>query len=160
MNCGFEPIVHIIHSDLTKERAWQLEIEYIKIIGRRITNEGPLTNVMPGGNCFPDSNYDYTHRIHPLLGKKRSEETCKAISVGKLGKSQTEEHVKNHANAIRGTHHTEETKQKISKGNKGKQLSQETLDKMKLAQQQRKPVSKETREKMSNSAKNRKNGKN
>ena len=58
---------------------------------------------------------------------------------------------KNNANSPNhlGKKVSEETKAKISKANKGKIRSQEAIEKMKLAQQNRKPVSEETRKKLS-----------
>lgn len=43
-------IVDIVHSDLTSDEACELEIQYIKRIGRRDLGLGPLVNMTNGGD--------------------------------------------------------------------------------------------------------------
>jgi hypothetical protein len=46
---GFEPKIIKVVEDVTNEEALNKEIELIKLIGRYCKEEGPLTNVKPGG---------------------------------------------------------------------------------------------------------------
>lgn len=92
-----EPIIHIVQELDSIEKCWELEKYLIKVIGRKIKNEGPLLNIQPGGNYVKehlhkrklsiDSMFDTVekHRIEQknkidkktLLVKKRSKEIRK-----------------------------------------------------------------------------------
>lgn len=69
-------------------------------------------------------------------------------SLHKKGKPKSEEHKNKLSEAKKGKHLSEEHKKKIGEGNKGKKLSDETKKKLS------KPKSDETKQKMSEAAKN------
>jgi hypothetical protein len=43
------PIVKVLYENLTKDESSRLEIELIRVIGRKISNDGPLYNITIGG---------------------------------------------------------------------------------------------------------------
>jgi hypothetical protein len=85
-------------------------------------------------------------------GRKDSDETRKKKSESALGKRKTEEHKKALSEANLGKKHTEEWKQKQSerfKGRTGAIPDQETRNKMSESAKNRPPVSDATRKKLS-----------
>lgn len=153
LKSGNEPIIRYLNENLILEKAWVLEKQYIAQIGRIIKKEGPLTNIMDGGNCFPESVYDYNVRVHPMLGKKRSDETCLAISRGLKGVKFSEEHNIKISIALKGKTQSQETKDKRNSKLKGRICSEDTILKIKRAARHRKQITVETRNLMSESAK-------
>lgn len=92
---GMEPIVHFHRKNLIKSEAKENEIYLIEKIGRTFDIKGPLTNKTKGGNCFPDSCYDFNVRKHPNLGKKWTEFSKNKLSESRMGMKFTESHRKN-----------------------------------------------------------------
>ncbi|CAI6329894.1 NUMOD3 domain-containing DNA-binding protein [Bacillus subtilis] len=86
--------------------------------------------------------YGRRRDLHPLYGKRHSEETINKISEALSGEN----------NPNYGKHHSEETKRKISEGNKGKVVSEETRRKM---SESKKSLSVEARKNISEAAKKR-----
>ncbi len=106
-------IVDIIETNLTLEKACELEVFYIKKIGRRNLNLGSLVNLTDGGEG--KLNYVITDdaRIKmskAAMGKIVSEETKLKISKATVGSN----------NGYYGKIHSEEIREKISKSKKGK----------------------------------------
>lgn len=68
---GFEPKIIKVVEDVTNEEALNKEIELIKLIGRYCKEEGPLTNVKPGGEDsigYKHTN-DYIEQLHKPVVK-------------------------------------------------------------------------------------------
>ena len=89
---GQHPIIIKVRDGLSENNSFELEIELIKLIGRK-NEKGPLTNIYDGGEGSSKSietrkkisktkkkQYASGEVIHPLLGTKWSEETrCKIM---------------------------------------------------------------------------------
>jgi len=124
-----EPIVEIVHKNLTKGEACTLEVEYIQKYGRKLYDEGGiLVNISEGGSSG-SKGYKYD----------MSQERKDKISKSKKGKSI---HTKKSKNLISkskiGSKISDETKSKISKSHLGKKKSDETKAKMSKAHKGRK----------------------
>lgn len=152
IEAGLKPEVVILDMNIDKKEALELEIRYIKQIGRSICNEGPLTNVMKGGNSFPEYTYDYSLRKHPSKGRRLTDEQKTRISLAQRGRKHSDEQIRKHKDKITGRKHTPETCLKISNSNKGKKNTPETIEKMKNAQSNRSMITEDTRNKMRISA--------
>ena len=72
----------ILHENLSWEEASELEIKYIKQIGRRDLKLGPLVNLTNGGG-------------YGVRGYKHTRKTRKLISGKLLGRTCSPEHIKN-----------------------------------------------------------------
>ena len=96
-----------------------------------------LNLVFEAGNTFNIAKVSKSNR-----GIKRSEETRKKISIAQKGKQRTP--------------HTQETINKIARSNTGKRRTKEQIEKMSIAAKNKKPITDETRIKLSNTSKNRK----
>lgn len=68
----------IIFKELTWDKACELEIKYIKMIGRRSLKQGPLANLTDGGEGTPGCTWN--------LGSKRTQEQKKKISDSLRGR--------------------------------------------------------------------------
>lgn len=144
------PIIILKECDLSEKEAFDLEIKYIKTIGRNSKKEGPLTNIKPGGDGEKQGKIrseEIRKKIskskigvkNPMYGKKVSIETRKKMSNNSnMKKLSIEERQiwgekrsgKNNPNY--GNHLSEESKEKLKKansgensGNYGKKLSEE-----------------------------------
>ncbi len=124
-----EPIVEIVHSNLTKEEACYLEIEYIKQYGRKnVDPKGKLVNISEGGEGGA-KGYKLTpeqieKRVQIQKGKKRSIETKQKQREAKLGTKQSSETRLKRSNARKG-----KTYPKISEALKGKKQPQSFFEK-------------------------------
>ena len=112
---GSKPIILKIFENLTNDEACKIEINIIKLIGRKDLNCGTLLNKTDGGEGVDTSKY----RVY----KKLSNETKTKISIKKLGKKLCP--------------HSEETKLKISNSNKGKRFSEQHKKKLSIARKKR-----------------------
>lgn len=92
---GYE--VLIVNSNLTEQQVFDLEILYIKSIGRRNTKTGSLVNLDNGGTGTVGHVVSEKSRLatslrfkgrcgdkHPMYGRKASEETRKLMSKASL----------------------------------------------------------------------------
>lgn len=109
---GGEPIIVRWHDGLRENDAFQLEMAYIKLFGRRDNGTGVLANLTDGGEG--------------ASGWVPSDEARSKMSVAHRGNQ--------HA---LGYKHTEETLAKLSSSHVGKRHSAETLAKMGAAQRGR-----------------------
>ena len=64
---GFEPIIEIVASNLSREEAIELEIELIEKFGRADLGSGPLTNMTKGG----DGTVEWSDELRSKLSEKR-----------------------------------------------------------------------------------------
>ena len=101
-----------------------------RLTGRKLTTETKERISKSKKLFYKNAKYF----VHPMLGKKRTQEERKNISEGLI---KTDKH------PTRGKKPSKETREKISKSNTGKKMSLQTIEKMK-----NKVVSKETREKL------------
>ncbi len=151
------PIIHFVEYDIPEKNALEIEIELIRLIGRKDLNLGPLMNLTDGGEGtsgkkYTDEQRERLSKSH--LGKRQSEETKKKISIffkdrpkpaevklnmaiaakkrgnNKTGIPLSEEHKRKIGNANRGRKHTQEALQKMSKIHKGFKHSDTTKKKM------------------------------
>jgi len=136
------PIVIKIRETLLEPESYKLENRFIKQIGRCCFNNGPLTNISPGGEN-PPNFYDFTLERQEEIrekfrNKKYSKETIEKRRKKNLGKKRSEEFKKNmsesrkgYGNPMHGKKCSEEHKKKTSKSliNKtGKTVFQFDLD--------------------------------
>jgi hypothetical protein len=124
-----EPIVEIVHSNLTKEEACRLEIKYIKQYGRKNTDpNGMLVNISEGGESGAKGhklNLEQLEKRKELhKGKKRSIETKQKQREAKIGTKQSLETRLKRSNARKG-----KTYPKISEALKGKKQPQSFFEK-------------------------------
>ncbi len=139
---GNNPNIKFVKEHLEEQEALEFEISEIKRIGRRDTNEGPLTNLTDGGegasgHKMSDETKQKLREI--TLGKVRSKETRQRMREATLGMKHTEETKQRMSTIGKGRKYTKETRQRMSKSQRGKITSQETRRKM-SASQPRKPV--------------------
>jgi hypothetical protein len=133
--------VDIIHDKLSEEEAFELEMMYIKKLGRRDNGTGILVNMTDGGEgrsgliCSEETRIKISKtskgKIPVNKGKKLSIETKKKMSESQkgnkkaLGYKHTEETKKQISNSLKGEKnhffgktHSEETRNKIIESNK------------------------------------------
>lgn len=137
----YEYIVTFLKTNLSNEDAFKLEIEYIKLYGRRNKGNGSLLNLTDGGDGALFISDLVKNKIsQSKKGIKLSEETKKKMSESNKGISRNKgiPHTKERillrsiktSNNKRGYKVSEETKKKISNKLKGTNLKQETKDKI------------------------------
>lgn len=137
---GFKPYVTIWQDSLSREDAFQLEIELIKKFGRRHYDDknGILLNVSEGGDSGPrligkDNGFYgkiHTEETKRIIGDKSkqkiySEEYRKKLSDALSGKEKTSEHKLKIAKSLSGKEKTTEHREKIGAAHKGKTISSE-----------------------------------
>lgn len=123
---GLEPIIIKYKELLTNEESFLLEVELIKKIGRKILENGPLTNLTDGGpnpilfglkNGFFGKHHTEKHKKYISEVRKRwvIENKEKVKEIGR--KSSETQKRKNKSgeiiNKFKGKHHTKETKKLI-----------------------------------------------
>lgn len=174
-----KPIVRVIAQGLTEPEAFVLEKKLITLIGRYNADKGPLCNLIDGGSGTANIPLTSEHKQkigNANRGRKQSRESIlKGIETRKRnGWRPTEEHIQKIRTAITGIKRSEETRKRISLAKKGK-MSESTLLKMSQASKgrffteearkkmsdakkgkPRKPLSEETKRKISMSNKGRK----
>jgi len=83
---GYEPIIITLLVNLTEENAFNLEKEFIKIIGRRCNDKSaPLTNIAIGGSA-PPKFYDLPINKQKEIRKKFSDKTYSKETIEKRTK--------------------------------------------------------------------------
>lgn len=104
---GLEPIILVLHTDLTEEKAFELEKLYISSIKRK-KEGGSLLNYHQGGKLvghdfhsedmkarIKDNHFmnrpDYQPENHPMFGRKHSEESKALLSKAASGRVMSEE---------------------------------------------------------------------
>lgn len=88
LKLGNDPVMFKIYENLSEEEAFEKEIFLINTIGRKIKNEGPLVNIVDGGNGVTGLVHTKDSRKkmslkgdkHPNWGKNHKESTKKKIS--------------------------------------------------------------------------------
>ena len=140
-----------LKKNLTEEEAFKHEVYMIFVLGRKDLGIGILRNRTDGGEGASGSVISLEHKEKISLanrGRIKSEEGIRKISEANAGKTLTEEHKKKISEAQKGnTHalgmvHTEESRRKMSEAGKGKPSPKKG-----------KPLSEDTRRKMSESHK-------
>ena len=104
-------IVEILHTGLTEDNAFSIEIETILKIGRN-----SLVNQTNGGEG--------------LSGMKFTDEHCKKIGAAHKGKKKSPESIAKMVNALTGRKLSKEHKLKLSQVHKGKPKTQEHINKV------------------------------
>lgn len=97
--------IEIIESNITWEKALELEKYYIKKIGRLKKNEGPLVNLTDGGDG--------------ILGYNHTDETKEFLRKLKTGAKLSPEHIEIIIKSNTGRKHTEEELKKMSQSQIG-----------------------------------------
>lgn len=129
--------VFILENNLTEQEAFELEMKYIKRVGRRDLKTGTLVNMSDGGEGNAGRIFSDEHRKKMSeakkgrKGPKHSEETKKKIAESKKGNKcakgykHTDEAKKKMSAAHKGRKHSDETKKKISETQTGMKRSEE-----------------------------------
>ena len=118
---GISPIIER-HEGLTEDEAFNLEIELIKMLGRKDLGLGPLLNLTDGGEgqtgiVWTEERRKKISNAH--TGKIHTDEYKKKMSDALKGKKQTKEHIEKraqfnkHNKYGKGYKFTEEQKQKV-----------------------------------------------
>lgn len=140
--------IQFIHKNLTEEEAFQFEIFYIELYGRRDKGEGTLCNLTDGG----EGSSGYTH----------TDEAKRKMSDANKGKSCTKETKQKMSDAAKGRIFSNKTRKKISDTLKGENnpfygipRSDEIKQKMSVAMKGKKfgPMSDEHKQKISGALK-------
>lgn len=129
----------ILHKNLSLTESVEYEKELIQFYGRKCDG-GILENKSIGGHkgalgvsswnkglkCeyISENNKKRRGELHPLYGKRRSEETKKKISEKNTGKKMTQEQIERLKNKLTGKSKTDTHKKNISIGKKGKQQTE------------------------------------
>lgn len=98
-----QPIIKIIHENLSWDDACKLEIQYIKKYGRRDIGTGCLVNMTDGG----DGSTGYKHNIDFINKMKhinRTNDWKNNIKKSLIGKSHSAERIENNRNSQIGLH--------------------------------------------------------
>lgn len=156
--------IEILFDDITWEEANDKEMEFIALYGKIYNQTGILANLTDGGDGkkgVPHAEETKALMSHKMkgnlnnLGKVKSQKEREAIRQRMLGSRMSPESIQKMAATKRGRKDSEETKAKKraaqqawrSKQPKVKRTA-EQCERMRLAQQNRPPVSEETRQKL------------
>jgi hypothetical protein len=80
---GLTPRIEFVSQDLTLNTASKLEIELIKLYGRRSDDTGTLTNITEGGEGFKGMKQSEKHKKNLLCGIRNYWDTVDRIEHGK-----------------------------------------------------------------------------
>lgn len=120
-------VVEIIHSKLTWEQACENEKYYIRLIGRRSLNKGPLVNLTDGG----DGNLNPSEEIR---------EKIRNAQLGRKGYKHTEVAKQNMSKAQLGSKRSDIGKINMSKARLGMKFSEEHKTNMSQAAKTRQTI--------------------
>lgn len=133
--------------DMEETKAFDLEIDMIKTIGRYDLGMGPLTNLTDGGEGQSGHiNSKETRKKKSLakIGKKHSEEHRRNNSIAQTGKIYSNEYKLNMSikcsgelNGFYNKHHSIKSRLQISKAKKGKKLSKKHKENLSKGQKKR-----------------------
>ena len=90
--------VDIIFDNVSWEFARNKEIEFIKIYGKSVDNEGTLCNLTSGGEGSLDLKWNESRRkkiLKAITGVKRSEESKLRMAVSRKGRKLSTQHKRN-----------------------------------------------------------------
>ena len=108
------------------DREYGLNLKYSKVGDKKqVASEETRKKQSEAQKKLYESGY-----LHPMKGKKHSEESKKKNSESQKGKKQSEETIKKRTEKIKGKKHSEETIKKQSEAKKGKKRSEETKKKI------------------------------
>lgn len=65
----------ILYDNLLEEESYDLESKEIERIGRRVTKNGTLVNILPGGKGFPENYIKYRDDLNAELGYEGEQES-------------------------------------------------------------------------------------
>lgn len=135
---GLQPIIRKCATNLSRQQALDLEVEYIRKIGRYDLKTGPLTNRTNGGEST--SGMVHSEKTLKLMSEQRKgkpkTEAQLAAQKRQQGRELTENHKKNISAAKRGKKSlTDEQYKQIAEKLRGGKRSEKTL---KLMSEQRK----------------------
>jgi plasmid stability protein len=132
--------VNIIHKDIDREEAKNIEKYLIKEYGRKNLGTGNLVNLTDGGEgCLNVVVSEETRQKMSKAQKGRivSDEARQKISKAQKGRIVSDEARQKRSEAIKGEKHpmfgkkqSDESRQKISEAHKGKIVSEETRQKI------------------------------
>lgn len=131
-----QPIINIIHKNLTEQKAFQYEKLYIKIYGRKDIGTGTLCNHTDGGEGAVGMicSFETKQKIAKSnTGKKHNAETLEKLRVSHLGHIHTEEQKKRIGEAVKNRPLNREAIQKTADKNRGKKRTEEQKLRMGLA---------------------------
>jgi hypothetical protein len=132
LESGYEPIIIKLYENLTEEEAFDKEKMVIDKIGKYINNNGPLTNILDGGNVFNYSEIskDNIRKNHKTkeYREKMSKKMTGIVNITddikqKISKSLKSKNLKR----------SDETKSKISYANKNRKHSDQSRKNMSLS---------------------------
>jgi NUMOD3 motif len=135
---GNDPKIMIVKENLTQRQAFDLEIELIGLIGRKIMRgegkRGPLVNHTPGGEGtsymseetrsklkFASANFRHSDKSKEKMSKAKKDKTYEEIygtEVAQNKKLNHSKHMMSENNSFYGKHHSDKTKNHISKTKK------------------------------------------
>jgi group I intron endonuclease len=108
------------------DREFGLNLKYTKVGEKKqVTSEESRKKMSDAQKNLYENGY-----VHPMQGKKHSEESKKKNSESQKGKKQSEETIKKRIEKTKGRKHSEETLKKQSEAKKGKKRSEETKKKI------------------------------
>src|SRR4030066_807528 len=127
------PIIFKVNCSIDENLMFDIEKFYIKLIGRRDLEQGPLANMTDGGEGT--SGFVYTEEQRKKLsdtnkGHIVSLETRDKISNTLKGKSPSLDTIKKRGASLKGKTRTKEQKDRMSEAQKGHVVSKETKDKI------------------------------
>ena len=143
--------VEILFENISWKFAKEKEKEFIELYGRRDLNNGTLINFTNGGEGslgLVRSEETRKKISEGLKGIKRSKETIQKIKDSQKGRVFSEEHKRKISESHKGKKLSEIHRKKISEGNKGRTPTEETIKKISKANIGKKH-SEETKRKLS-----------
>jgi hypothetical protein len=117
-------VIEIYKDGLTKEEAFEMEINLIDKYGRIDLKSGQLVNHTRGGIAIEGlSEKTLSKRSKSFSSVKRTDEWRKKISISHKGKVKSKEHRENISKSMTGKKLPESTKEKMGLSNKSKVIT-------------------------------------